>query len=72
MCVKGEQKCTDLYEVVQGEKIKYIDEEGKKYSNLMIRATMQTTRQRKRKRKYDGSPEEDGKRETNTKERRNK
>ena len=30
-----EQKCTNLYEVVQGEEIKYIDEEGKEYSNLM-------------------------------------
>ena len=28
------QKCTNLYEVIQKEKIKYIDEQGKEYPNL--------------------------------------
>ena len=56
---KEKNKCTNLYEVVQGEEIKYIDEEGKKYSNLMSFRN-NNTNENKQKRKYDRtSPGED-------------
>ena len=59
-----EQKCTNLYKVVQGEEMKYIDEEEKEYSNLMSFRNNNTNdkqpdKENKRKRKYDRtSPEE--------------
>ena len=63
-----EQNCTNLYEVIKKEELKYMDEEEKEYSNLMSFRNNNTNNQTKKNKKLNMTEHHQKK----TREKRNK